>query len=104
MRFRTAAVLEGVAAGTGTVEAEAGGRVELHASVAANGAVEDGSGSPILLNPFRLDGGVAVAPPVTVIPHLAPGSYRFVVPGGDKAATYYSFTVAEGQTTTLALP
>jgi hypothetical protein len=56
------------------------------------------------MHPFRLDGGVAVAPPVTVIQHIAPGSYVFVFPGGDKAATYYSFAVTEGQTTSLALP
>jgi hypothetical protein len=46
---------------------------------------------------------VAIAPPVTVWDHLAPGSYRLIVEGegGEKS---YSFSVAEGQTTRLEVP
>ena len=63
----------------------------------------DGSGNPILLAPNRLDGRVTVAPPVTVLQHLAPGTYSFLVPTGT-SETPYAFTVGEGQTTSLSLP
>jgi len=63
----------------------------------------DGSGATVLLSPARLDGGVTVAPPVSVWQHVPPGAYTFVVPAGSTQATY-PFTVTEGQTTQLVLP
>jgi hypothetical protein len=80
-----------------------GGSVQARASAPMLGRIVDGSGSPVLLSPFRLDGSVTVAPPVSVWQHLPPGSYAFLVPSGNSAASY-PFTVAEGQTTQLALP
>ncbi|MGE5277312.1 MAG: carboxypeptidase regulatory-like domain-containing protein, partial [Acidobacteriota bacterium] len=80
-----------------------GGRVEVRAGSAAVGRLLDGNGMPYLSTPGRLDGRVAIAPPVTVWDHLAPGSYRVIVEGegGEKS---YSFSVAEGQTTRLEVP
>jgi 5-hydroxyisourate hydrolase-like protein (transthyretin family) len=82
-----------------------GGRVEARASSVQYGRIVDGSGSSVLLSPFRLDGSVTVAPPVSVWEHLPPGSFVFLAPGGNGGAEVsYPFTVAEGQTTRLALP
>jgi len=80
-----------------------GGRVEARSSAAAVGRIVDGTGATVLLSPARLDGGVTVAPPVSVWQHVPPGSYTFVVPAGSSPASY-PFTVTEGQTTQLALP
>ncbi len=80
-----------------------GGSVQARSSAPLLGQIVDGSGSPVLLSPFRLDGSVTVAPPVTVWQHLPPGSYALLVPSGSSPASY-AFTVAEGQTTQLALP
>jgi Carboxypeptidase regulatory-like domain len=80
-----------------------GGSVQARATAPLQGRIVDGSGSPILLAPNRLDGRVTVAPPVTVWQHLAPGSYSFLVPTGT-SETPYAFTVSEGQTTPLTLP
>ncbi len=80
-----------------------GGSVQARASAPLLGRIVDASGSPVLLSPFRLDGSVTVAPPVSVWQHLPPGSYSFLVPSGNSSASY-PFAVAEGQTTQLALP
>jgi protocatechuate 3,4-dioxygenase beta subunit len=80
-----------------------GGRVEARSSAATLGRIVDGSGATVLLSPARLDGGVTVAPPVSVWQHVPPGAYTFVVATGNAQATY-PFTVTEGQTTPLALP
>jgi protocatechuate 3,4-dioxygenase beta subunit len=80
-----------------------GGRVEARSSAATLGRIVDGTGATVLLSPARLDGGVTVAPPVSVWQHVPPGAYTFVVPAGSSQATY-PFTVTEGQTTQLALP
>jgi hypothetical protein len=56
----------------------------------------------VLLAPWRLDGSVNVAPPVTVWEHVPPGAYRLVaqLPDGEKS---FALQVAEGQTTQLAV-
>jgi len=79
-----------------------GGRVEVRAESAAVGRIVDGNGMLYLSTPGSLDGRVAIAPPVTVWDHLAPGSYRLIVEGegGEKA---YPFSVAERQTTGLEI-
>lgn len=77
-----------------------GGRVEVRPTVAVSGRIVDGAGGIYLLGPFRLDGSVHPAPPVTVWENFAPGSYQLIVTGtgGDKS---YPFGVAEGRTTLL---
>ncbi|MFN2386367.1 MAG: carboxypeptidase regulatory-like domain-containing protein [Thermoanaerobaculia bacterium] len=77
-----------------------GGRVEVRSEAAVSGRVVDASGSTYLLNPYRTDGRVNPAPPLTVWENFAPGSYQLVVstPSGDKA---YPFTVVEGRTTAI---
>ena len=80
-----------------------GGSVQARATAPLSGRLVDGSGSPVLLGPSRLDGRVTVAPPVTVWQHLAPGGYSFLVPNGT-GETPYAFAVSEGQPTTLSLP
>jgi large repetitive protein len=80
-----------------------GGRIEARASSATLGRIVDGSGATVLLSAARLDGGVTVAPPVSVWQHVPPGTYTFVVSSGSAQASY-PFTAVEGQTTQLALP
>jgi len=80
-----------------------GGRVEARSSASTLGRIVDGTGATVLLSPARLDGGVTVAPPVSVWQHLPPGAYTFVVPTGSSQASY-PFTVTEAQTTQLTLP
>jgi large repetitive protein len=80
-----------------------GGRIEARASAATVGRIVDGSGATVLLSAARLDGGVTVAPPVSVWQHVPPGTYTFVVSSGSAQASY-PFTAVEGQTTQLALP
>jgi protocatechuate 3,4-dioxygenase beta subunit len=77
-----------------------GGRVEVRPTVPVTGRIVDASGVLYLLGPYRLDGRVNPAPPVTVWDNFTPGSYQLFVTGtdGEKA---YPFTVAEGRTTTL---
>jgi protocatechuate 3,4-dioxygenase beta subunit len=86
-----------------TVTLTPGGSVQARATAPLSGRIVDGGGNPVLLGPNRLDGRVVVAPPITVWLHLAPGGYAFLVPAGT-GETPYSFTVSEGQTTTLSLP
>lgn len=92
-----------VPSGTVPVAMTPGGRVEARASSPLSGRITDGSGALVLLSPFRFDGSVTVAPPVTVWEHLAPGPYTLVVStaDGDKP---FPFSVAEGQTTGVILP
>jgi hypothetical protein len=77
-----------------------GGRVEVRPTVQVTGRIVDAAGSIYLLGPWRLDGRVNPAPPVTVWENFTPGSYQLFVTStdGEKA---YPFTVAEGRTTTL---
>jgi hypothetical protein len=77
-----------------------GGRVEVRPVVPVSGRILDASGAVYLLSPFRLDGRVNPAPPVTVWDNFAPGSYQLLVAStdGEKA---YPFTVVEGRTTTV---
>jgi hypothetical protein len=77
-----------------------GGRVEVRPVVQVSGRIVDASGAAYLLGPYRLDGRVNPAPPVTVWDNFTPGSYQLFVTGtdGEKA---YPFTVSEGRTTTL---
>jgi protocatechuate 3,4-dioxygenase beta subunit len=92
-----------VPSGTVPVAMTPGGRVEARASSPLSGRITDGSGALVLLSPFRFDGSVTIAPPVTVWEHLAPGSYTLLVStaGGDKP---FPFSVAEGQTSGVTLP
>lgn len=79
-----------------------GGRVEVRPAVPVSGHIVDASGAVYLLGPYRLDGRVNPAPPVTVWDNFTPGSYQLFVTGtGGEVA--YPFTVAEGQTTTLVV-
>ena len=80
-----------------------GGSVQVRAAQGFDGQIVDGSGALVPLTPFRFDGTVTVSPPVTILPHLAPGSYGLVVPSGDGSTTL-PFAVTEGQTTTISLP
>jgi protocatechuate 3,4-dioxygenase beta subunit len=77
-----------------------GGRVEVRSEAAVSGRVVDASGTTYLLNPYRTDGRVNPAPPLTVWENFAPGSYQLIVstPSGDRA---YPFTVVEGRTTAI---
>ncbi len=77
-----------------------GGRVEVRPAVPIAGRIVDSSGAIYLLSPFRLDGSVHPAPPVTVWDNFTPGSYQLLVVGAS-GETSYPFTVAEGLTTTL---
>ena len=79
-----------------------GGRVEVRAVSPVTGHLMDALGNVALVSPWRLDGSVSAAPPVTVWEHLAPGAYRFLaaLPDGPKA---FDFQVTEGQTTPLAV-
>ncbi len=79
-----------------------GGRVEVRSGASLSCRLVDASGSPVLLSPFRFDGSVTAAAPVTVWEHLAPGSYRLVYAGGNGEQTA-TFDVAEGQTTQVNL-
>jgi hypothetical protein len=79
-----------------------GGRVEVRPIVPVSGRIVDASGAAYLLSPYRLDGGVNPAPPVTVWNNFTPGSYQLFVTGGSGEAAY-PFTVSEGQTTTLVV-
>jgi hypothetical protein len=74
--------------------------VEVRPVVPVSGRILDASGAVYLLSPFRLDGRVNPAPPVTVWDNFAPGSYQLLVAStdGEKA---YPFTVVEGRTTTV---
>jgi hypothetical protein len=76
-----------------------GGAVEIRSSGAASARILDAGGVLYMARWGRLDGQIAIAPPVTRIEHLAPGSYRLVTASGSE-----SFTVAEGQTTTVQAP
>ena len=58
-----------------------GGRVEVRPAVQVSGRIVDASGAAYLVNPYRLDGRVNPAPPVTVwdnftglVPALRPGT------------------------------
>lgn len=77
-----------------------GGRVEVRSDAPVNGRIVDASGSTYLLNPWRSDGRVNPAPPLTVWENFAPGSYQLLVSSssGEKS---YPFTVVEGRTTAL---
>lgn len=89
-----------VPAATLPVALTPGGRVEVRPTVPVSGRIVDASGVIYLLGPYRLDGRVNPAPPVTVWDNFTPGSYQLYVTGteGEKA---YPFTVSEGRTTTL---
>ena len=79
-----------------------GGRVEVRPVVQVSGRIVDASGAAYLVNPYRLDGRVYPAPPVTVWDNFTPGSYQlFVTTSGGEVA--YPFTVAESQTTTVVV-
>jgi len=79
-----------------------GGRVEVRPALPVSGRILDSSGAVYLLGPYRLDGRVNPAPPVTVWDNFTPGSYQlFVTANGGEVA--YPFTVAEGQTTTVVV-
>ncbi|MBC8645890.1 MAG: carboxypeptidase regulatory-like domain-containing protein [Thermoanaerobaculia bacterium] len=77
-----------------------GGRVEVRSDAPVSGRIVDAAGSTYLLNPFRSDGRVNPAPPLTVWENFAPGSYQLLVSSssGEKS---YPFTVVEGRTTAL---
>jgi hypothetical protein len=77
-----------------------GGRVEVRPTVPIAGRIVDSSGAIYLLSPFRLDGSVHPAPPVTVWENFTPGSYQLLVAGAG-GETSYPFNVVEGRTTTL---
>jgi hypothetical protein len=77
-----------------------GGRVEVRPIVPVSGRIVDASGAAYLLGPYRLDGRVNPAPPVTVWDNFTPGSYQLFVTGANGEAAY-PFTVSEGRTTTL---
>jgi len=77
-----------------------GGRVEVRPAVQVSGRIVDASGVIYLLGPWRLDGRVNPAPPVTVWENFTPGSYQLFVTAADGEKAY-PFTVAEGRTTTL---
>jgi hypothetical protein len=89
-----------VPAATLPVALTPGGRVEVRPVVQVSGRIVDASGAAYLLGPYRLDGRVNPAPPVTVWDNFTPGSYQLFVTStdGEKA---YPFTVSEGRTTTL---
>jgi protocatechuate 3,4-dioxygenase beta subunit len=89
-----------VPASTLPVALTPGGRVEVRPAVPVSGRIVDASGVVYLLGPYRLDGRVNPAPPVTVWDNFTPGSYQLFVTGtdGEKA---YPFTVSEGRTTTV---
>ena len=80
-----------------TVALTPGGRVEVRPTVQVSGRIVDASGGIYLLSPFRLDGTVHPAPPVTVWENFAPGSYQLMLDAGAS----YPFTVIEGRTTLL---
>jgi hypothetical protein len=84
------------------VQLTPGGRVEVRPAVPVSGRIVDASGAVYLLGPYRLDGRVNPAPPVTVWDNFAPGSYQLFVTGAG-GETAYPFTVAEGQTTTVVV-
>jgi hypothetical protein len=75
----------------------------VRAATAFDGQILDASGALVLLTPFRFDGTVTVSPPVTIFPHLAPGSYSLAVHSGDGYTTL-PFAVTEGQPTTISVP
>jgi protocatechuate 3,4-dioxygenase beta subunit len=73
-----------------------GGRVDVHVGIPTQGQLVDASGQRYLLSPWRMDGQVNLAPPVTSWEHVAPGTYRlFAGPAG--AQRPFAFTVLEGQ-------
>lgn len=77
-----------------------GGRVEVRSAAPVNGRIVDASGAAYLVNPWRTDGRINAAPPLTVWENFAPGSYQLLAstPSGEKS---YPFTVTEGRTTTV---
>ncbi len=80
-----------------------GGRLEIRPTAPTPARLADASGAIVLLSPFRLDGTLTAAPPVTVWEHISPGSYNLLT-GSGEGQKGYPFTIVEGQTTTLALP
>jgi hypothetical protein len=77
-----------------------GGRVEVRSDALVNARILDGTGTAYVLNPYRTDGRVNAAPPLTVWENVAPGTYQLLVttPTGEKS---YPFTVTEGRTTAV---
>lgn len=77
-----------------------GGRLQLRTETPVLGRVVDAAGASYLLSPWRTDGKVSVAPPLSSWDHVAPGSYRLLVglPGQESS---FPFTVAEGQTVAI---
>jgi len=79
-----------------------GGRVELRTEAPVSGRLVDGSGATYRISPWRLDGRLDAAPPISSLEHLAPGSYQLIVsgPSGERS---YPFSVTELGTTTVEI-
>jgi protocatechuate 3,4-dioxygenase beta subunit len=79
-----------------------GGRVEVRTETPTAGRIVAAGGATYLFDPWRLDGRVSAAPPVTAWDNVAPGSYVLITsgPSGEKS---YPFSVTEGRTTTVDL-
>ncbi len=77
-----------------------GGRVEVRSDTPVNGRIVDASGATYLVNPWRTDGRVNTAPPLTVWENFAPGTYQLIAttPAGERVVP---FTVTEGRTTAV---
>ncbi|HEY7369239.1 MAG TPA: carboxypeptidase regulatory-like domain-containing protein, partial [Thermoanaerobaculia bacterium] len=85
-----------VPSGTLSLAFTPGGAVEIRSASGGSARILDAAGALYMARWGRLDGQIALSPPVTRIDHLAPGSYRLVTGEGSE-----SFTVVEGRTTTV---
>jgi hypothetical protein len=85
-----------VPSGTLALAFTPGGAVEIRTAGGGSARILDAAGALYMARWGRLDGQIALSPPVTRIDHLAPGSYRLVTGAGSE-----SFTVVEGRTTTV---
>ncbi len=83
-----------------TIGMTPGGRVEVRTDSPVTARILDASGSLYVLSPWRLDGRVNPAPPLTSWDNFAPGTYQLIVTSASGEKTY-PFTVAEGQLTTV---
>jgi protocatechuate 3,4-dioxygenase beta subunit len=79
-----------------------GGRVEVRTPFSVSGRLLDAGGGIVLLSPWRLEGTLTAAAPISAWEHLAPGSYQWI--SGDGAGQKSTpFAVTEGQTTRIDL-
>jgi 5-hydroxyisourate hydrolase-like protein (transthyretin family) len=79
-----------------------GGRIEVQSAVPSAGRLVDAAGVFYLPSVGRLDGRLAISPPLTLWEHVTPGSYRLIV-DGTNGTQEYPVEVREGETTRIEL-